>query len=204
VVSALIVTPVQAVNLIQNGSFETGSIDPGGFTTLGVGSTVITGWTVVGVSPGTIDYIGTFWQASEGSRSLDLDSAGIQQTFGTTIGGTYRVTFDLAGNPGASPTIKNMRVSAGGSSADFSFDITGKSNTNMGWASNSWDFIANSTTTTLEFITLTFSIAGPALDNVSVVALSSPPPSPIPEPSTTLGLLSLGIFGLGSALKRRS
>ena len=103
-----------------------------------------------------------------------------------------------------------MRVSAGGSSADFSFDTTGKSTTNMGWVSNSWDFTANSTTTTLEFIDLTNSFltnsfAGPALDNVSVIALSPPPtPTPIPEPSSVLGLLSLGVLGISSALKRQS
>jgi hypothetical protein len=94
-----------------------------------------------------------------------------------------------------------MRVSAGGSSADFSFDITGKSNSNMGWLSKSWDFTANSTTTTLEFIDLTNSFAGLALDNVSVIALSSPS---IPEPSSMLGLLGLGVLGISSALKRQS
>ncbi|CCI31578.1 choice-of-anchor C family PEP-CTERM protein [Microcystis sp. T1-4] len=197
----MIVTPVQAANLIQNGSFENGG-DPGVFQTINAGSTVITGWTV---SQGSIDYIGTLWQASNGSRSLDLAAGaspgGIKQTFNTTVGGTYRVTFDLAGNPNASPIIKDMRVSAGGSSADFSFDTTGKSNSNMGWLSKSWDFTANSTTTTLEFIDLTNSIAGSALDNVSVIALS--PPS-IPEPSSVLGLLSLGVLGISSALKRQS
>jgi choice-of-anchor C domain-containing protein len=200
----LIVTPVQAANLVQNGSFENGA-NPGLFQTLDAVSTVITGWTV---SQGSIDYIGALWQASNGSRSLDLSggNAGrIQQTFNTTVGGTYRVTFDLAGNPNASPIIKDMRVSAGGSSADFSFDTTGKSNSNMGWLSKSWDFTANSTTTTLEFIDLTNSIAASALDNVSVIALSPPStPTPIPEPSSVLGLLSLGVLGISSALKRQS
>jgi len=201
----LIITPVQAANLIQNGSFENGA-NPGLFQTINTGSTVITGWTV---SQGSIDYIGTLWQASNGSRSLDLGAGaspgGIKQTFNTTVGETYRVTFDLAGNPNASPIIKDMRVSAGGSSADFSFNTTGKSNSNMGWLSKSWDFTANSTTTTLEFIDLTNSFAGPALDNVSVIALSPPPtPTPIPEPSSVLGLLSLGVLGISSALKRQS
>jgi len=50
-VSALIVTPVQAANLIQNGSFENGA-NPGLFQTLDAVSTVITGWTV---SQGSID-----------------------------------------------------------------------------------------------------------------------------------------------------
>ena len=195
-VSALIVTPVQAANLIQNGSFETATVNPGSFLQLDAVSTAITGWTV---SQGTIDYIGTAWQASEGARSLDLQglaSGGIQQTFNTTIGETYRVTFDLAGNPFGGSAIKEMRVSAGGSSADFSFNTTGKSNSNMGWLSKSWDFTANSTTTTLEFIGLGSGTNGPALDNVSVIA--------VPEPSSMLGLLGLGVLGIGSALKRQS
>jgi choice-of-anchor C domain-containing protein len=197
----LIVTPVQATNLIQNGSFETATVNPGSFLRLDAGSTAITGWTV---SQGTIDYKGTYWQASEGSRSLDLsglNAGGIQQTFNTTIGETYRVTFDLAGNPDGNPTIKEMRVSAGGNSADFSFDITGKSLSNMGWVSNSWDFTATGTTTTLSFLNLADTAYGPALDNVSVIALS--PPS-IPEPSSMLGLLGLGVLGIGSAFKRQS
>jgi len=195
-VGALIVTPVQATNLIQNGSFETATVNPGPFLQLNAGSTVITGWTV---SQGSIDYIGTYWQASDGGRSLDIHGSWIgkiEQTFNTTIGATYRVTFDLAGNPNASPIIKDMRVSAGGSSADFSFDITGKSPSNVGWVSKSWDFTANSTTTTLEFIGLGSGTNGPALDNVSVIA--------VPEPSSMLGLLGLGVLGIGSALKRQS
>ncbi|MDJ0527967.1 MAG: DUF642 domain-containing protein, partial [Microcystis sp. M49629_WE12] len=119
------------------------------------------------------------------------------------VGETYRVTFDLAGNTDYSPTIKEMRVSAGGNSADFSFDITGKSRSNMGWVSKSWGFTATGTTTTLSFLNLVDTPYGPALDNVSVIALSSPPPS-IPEPSSVLGLLSLGVLGIGSALKRQS
>ncbi|TRU45149.1 MAG: choice-of-anchor C family protein [Microcystis aeruginosa Ma_QC_Ch_20071001_S25] len=197
----MIVTPVQATNLIQNGSFETATVNPGPFLQLNAGSTVITGWTV---SQGSIDYIGTFWQASEGARSIDLQglaSGTIEQTFNTTIGATYRVTFDLAGNPFGNPTIRQMRVRAGGSSADFSFDITGKSPSNVGWVSKSWDFTANSTTTTLEFIGLGSGTNGPALDNVSVIALSSPS---IPEPSSMLGLLGLGVLGIGSAFKRQS
>ena len=208
-ISTLTIVPVQAANLIQNGSFETATVTPSnppGFLTLNVGSTAITGWTV---TQGTIDYVDTAnWQAADGNRSLDLDgtfnsAGGIQQTFNTIIGSLYRVIFDMAGNPTLEPPVKNMRVSAAGTSSDFSFDVTGKSGTNMGWVSKSWDFTATSTTTTLEFISLTGTGAGPALDNVSVVEVSSQPSS-IPEPSSILGILSLGVLGIGSALKRQS
>src|SRR5271169_382428 len=99
----------------QNGSFENGSVDPdGSFVTLAVGSMQITGWTVVA---GNIDYIGAYWVASNGARSLDLvgnqNVGGVAQTFDTISGATYQVSFDMAGNPAGPPTIKPLTASAG-------------------------------------------------------------------------------------------
>src|SRR5258708_31625129 len=54
----------------SNGSFETGTFDAQAFDTLSAGSTAITDWTV---DSGTIDWIGTYWTASNGSRSIDLN-----------------------------------------------------------------------------------------------------------------------------------
>jgi len=48
-----------------------------------------------------------------------------------------------------------MRVAADGQSADFDFDITGKSAQNMGWTQKSWTFVADDTSATLEFISST-------------------------------------------------
>jgi choice-of-anchor C domain-containing protein len=180
-----------SANLIQNGSFETGS-DPGDWViTIDPGSTTINNWTV---TSGTIDYIGSLWQASEGQRSIDLNgnnAGAIAQTFNTTIGQSYLVTFDLAGNT-AQDTIKTMRVEADGQSTNFSFDVTGKTVSNMGWTPQSWQFTANNTQTTLEFTSLTPNASGPALDNVAVV----PTDTPVPEPGTILG--SLTLLGLGT------
>jgi choice-of-anchor C domain-containing protein len=111
-----------ALPTIINGSFESGS-NPGVFTFLPTGSTAITGWTV---SAGTVDYIGTYWQASNGSRSVDLNggsTGAISQTFPTVPGLTYNVTFDMSGNPFSGPTVKTMSVSAGGATAAYSYDI---------------------------------------------------------------------------------
>jgi len=84
-----------------NGSFElTSGGNPGaGFITKAGGDLSITGWVVTGDS---VDYIGTYWQAAQGVRSVDLngnDPGGIQQTFDTVAGQLYRVNFALAGNP---------------------------------------------------------------------------------------------------------
>ncbi len=57
-------------NLITNGSFENGNYNANpNFMTLGAGATNIDGWTV---GSGSIDWILTYWQASNGRFSLDL------------------------------------------------------------------------------------------------------------------------------------
>ena len=99
-----------------NGSFELGSVNPGGgWITLSSGNPAITGWEIF---DGTIDYIGTYWQAADGSRSLDLNGsdgpAGVRQTFDTIGGATYQVSFALAGNPDGAPFTKSVQVTSGG------------------------------------------------------------------------------------------
>src|SRR5262245_29900142 len=60
----------QAVS-IANGSFESG-INPGPTFTgpLGAGATNVDNWTI---ESGSIDYIGGYWQAKDGTRSIDLN-----------------------------------------------------------------------------------------------------------------------------------
>ena len=176
-----------ALAALTNGSFEVGT-NPDGYATLDPGSTNIFGWTITG----QIDYIGTYWQASDGSRSIDMTgySAGsIQQDIDTVAGLTYIVNFDMAGNPDGAPTIKPLVIEAVGiDSQTFYFDTTGKSKTNMGWTTMQWSFIANSDTTTLKFTSLVDYGWGPALDNVNV--------SVVPAPGAfLLGSLGMGMVG---------
>jgi choice-of-anchor C domain-containing protein len=181
----------QPSSLIVNGSFEEG---PGTvrFLNLPGGNTSLPGWVVTGEG---IDLVSTgYWISSDGARAIDLDGSarsrktpphmqgGIAQTFATTPGTRYFVTFDLAGNPAQPPRVKPMRISAAGQSAEFTFDVAGRNGRNMGWTPQRWTFTATDASTTLEFTSLTVSPQtgyGAAIDNVVVV----------PEPATPLKIV---------------
>ncbi len=159
----------KARNLLVNGSFEEGPQTPN--VPLEKDSTALKGWVV---SQGNIDFLdSSFWQAADGKRSLDLNgftAGAISQTFKTQKGQKYRVRFALAGNP-AGPAEKKLQVSAGGKTMEFTFAATGKTRTDMGWVSKTWEFTAEAEETTLEFLSLTEGDSGPALDDVVVVAI---------------------------------
>jgi choice-of-anchor C domain-containing protein len=163
-------------NLLVNGSFENGP-PVGEYLPLDAGSTAVPGWTV---TRGQIDCIGSDWKAAEGTRSIDLHGSpghgGIEQTFKTTKGRRYRVTFALSGSPDCEMPSKRIAVSAAGQSSVFSFDSTGKARDNMGWVTKEWKFNAVADQTTLEFYTMEKKdpVKGPAIDNVRVEVV---PPS---------------------------
>lgn len=156
--------------------------DPLG-TTLVAGSTAINGWVVGGNG---IDYIGTYWQAAHGGRSIDLDSGtilgpgpydgSISQTFATSAGLPYAVSFEMAGNPDGGPLLKTVRVSAAGQSADISFLNSTQTRDNMGYEPREFLFTATASSTTLTFLSLSGTGYGPVIDNVVVTV--------VPEPTT--------------------
>jgi choice-of-anchor C domain-containing protein len=173
--AGLIVAPVAAAGpALLNGSFENGT-SPGGFITPVAGdNTTISDWTV---ASGTVDYIGSYWVSSDGSRSIDLNGytpGALSQTIATVAGHSYTVNFDLAGNPAgnfSSPAVKTLDVDAGGAPSSYSFDTTGHTTSNMGWQQQTFNFTAIGTSTTLTFTSTTGGASpfyGPALDNVSV------------------------------------
>ncbi len=160
-------------NLLVNGSFEEGP-DTGeqGWKPLEKGSKDIKGWEV---TRGQIDYVSSYWEAAEGKHSVDLHGSpgygGIKQTFKTKKGQKYRVTFSLAGNPSGTVPLKKLGVKAADKEEEFTFSTEGKTATDMGWATQVFNFTAKGPETTLEFYTLMTEDpnCGPALDNVSVV-----------------------------------
>ena len=195
-IGCLVAPPAQAVSVI-NGSFETAP-DPGPFTTLGTGDTSITGWLV---SSGDIDYIGSYWQASDGSRSLDMNGfqpGSITQVItGLSIGQQYKISFDLAGNPDAGPDTKTLFVLAGVSANFFDFNIAARDHDHMGWVTKSFLFTATGPEELLIFASTVLSggtdenkqAFGPALDNVSIAA--TPLPAALPLFAGGLGVIGL-------------
>lgn len=193
--SNLIITPdlgaAPSGNLVSNGGFESSTIFSPWFT-LHAGSTTLTDWTIVS---GSIEILRhTYWQPSEGSQSVDTsgDSSGkIQQNLATVPGTTYRLTFDLVGNPDGGPTVKSLLVGFGSSSQTFTFDTTGVSVSAMQWSTRSWDFTATGLSSVLSFENIGDTPFGAAIDNVSVVV--------VPEPAT---ILPLGLLLIRCGIKR--
>ena len=119
---------------MANGSFEDGPKGLGDFMTFHPESKVITGWIVTRAS---IDLIG-LGRASNGQRSIDLHGSpgygGIKQTFHTTAGQRYRVTFTLSCNPEAKFKTKRIAVEVAGTTETFTVDGSGTT-----WDKLRWD-----------------------------------------------------------------
>ena len=163
-------------NLLRNGDFELGP-DVEQFASLDMGSTAIPDWTVTRAQ---IDYIIAPWKPAHGARSIDLHGSpgygGIQQTFKTKKGQRYRLTFSMSGTPksvSGEGGVKSLAVSAAGKQQEFSFDTTGKSAADMGWAEKEWEFDATDAETTLEFYTIETRdpSCGPTVDHARVVVV---------------------------------
>jgi choice-of-anchor C domain-containing protein len=156
-----------------NGSFEDGPANGGGFSRVVAPSTAIPGWAVVS---GSVDHIGTMWQAADGIHSLDLsgcEEGTIEQWIPTTPGTQYTLSFMLSGNWGGDP-IKNGSVGAGESMRPFSFDTSQVTHLNMGWTSQQTDFTATGASTRIWFQSLSPLFWGPAIDDVRVTVIPTP------------------------------
>jgi choice-of-anchor C domain-containing protein len=175
-VAAALTIPAPALGAaaIVNGSFE-GSTPVGSFMTLPTNSALIDGWTV---SAGSVDWIGTYWSAYDGARSVDMNGASpgaLTQVVATTANVDYVVTFYLAGNPDCGSTTKTLTVGAtGGAPGTYSFSTAGTSRTAMGWSAATYSFTATSDSTTLTIASTTPGACGPALDQVSLAETAPP------------------------------
>ncbi|MET8627408.1 choice-of-anchor C family protein [Kitasatospora sp. NPDC004669] len=153
----------------DDGSFESPKAPANSFIEPVAGQS-IGPWTV---TSGNVDLIGAgFWQAAEGDQSVDLNGSGpgaIAQTFTTVPGTTYSVTYALAGNPEGGVPLRTGQVLIDGQDfQDFSFDVTGKTKTAMGYVGHQFSFVAQNSATTLTFQSTVAGVYGPVLDNVQV------------------------------------
>ena len=185
--------------ILINGSFESGPSGGGFDLDVLAGSTDITGWTVFGAAPlgnGVIDFLNAPWDVSDGLHAIDLDGrdsvgGGVSQSFSTTTGGSYLLSFDLSGNPGGGPVTKQMRVSVSGVMHDYAFDTSGLIREDLTWQRVVLPFVAQGPLTVLSFTSLTgvANSYGALIDNVTVSV------SAVPEPSS-LALLSMPAVAL--------
>ncbi len=184
-----------ATELVVNGGFKGDTHAP--FTTVSAASpTQIAGWTVL---TNYIDWSNNAWQSSDGDGySIDLiggfGTGAIGQTITTVAGQTYRLTFDVSGNPDRySNAARIVTIKAGGATIGTTQYDLGPTNTrgNMLWSSRSLTFIATGALTDIVFTGTSDDPAnccwGAALDNVSVTA--------VPEPATW----AMMIIGFGAA-----
>jgi choice-of-anchor C domain-containing protein len=163
--------------VLVNGGFEQPVVSSDLF--IPAGDLSLVGWTVVSGSVDVVPSTGS-WPSFEGTQSLDLDghSAGtIEQSFATTAGSTYVLSFAYANNPGGLRSA-NVSVLGAGALPLLSQDISHSSSTvaNMEWTPFVGSFTADSATTTLRFSSTDApsSFGGIALDAVCV-QVEAPP-----------------------------
>ncbi len=211
-----IAAPAAAQNLAVNGSFETPDQVPTGYTDYLVGSSAITGWTIVGVRGTYVSLVdsaydgnpGFAFPARDGTQWLDLagfsDNApnGVQQAVATEIGASYLLSFyvgNVSGGPGnAFGTQSSVGVEFGSGGTDFACTNTIAGST-LTWQRCSQRFVASQASTlfTLRNLDPTSDFSN-AVDDFSIVRIVAG----VPEPSTW-ALLIAGFAMVGSALRRR-
>jgi len=175
-VAGSLAAQVSWADLLVNGNFEQGpsipSLNP--IMAVAPGNDALSGWTVSG---GAIDIVtDNYWVPLSGHRSIVLSSSGpgaIEQAISTAPGAIYRLTFWLSGEPFSSPTIKHLRLTAGASTQDQTYDITDAWHWDMAWSQRTFDFAATGSTTTLSLASTDATQWGPALDSMKVEQVSA-------------------------------
>jgi hypothetical protein len=216
VVGLSVIQNANAASLLVNGGFEDPVQGPPNYASfnLPAGNTTITGWTIV---QGNVD-LTTSANYGPGVNTLDPSSkqdvdligdsngsnrifGGIQQSFATVAGQTYRLTFDYSHNSGtASPSgayVATVTVADGHSASNLLSNSVSQNNGTAIWQAFSEDFTATSDTSVLTFIDTQGGFnAGIYLDDVSVDPVNvSATPLPAALPLFASGLGALGVFG---------
>jgi len=165
-------------NLLINGGFEDGPCTTTCCVCLGVNS--LPGWTVI-LGDIDIDPRPFGVPPDSGSFSIDLNGysqGAISQTFATTPGFIYEVTWSFTGG---CDLLRNANVSVGNVAQNFAipcpFDVSN-------WQRGSLLFTAQGATSTLQFMSNNGGAGGIILDTISV-DLVGPVTSGVLAPATT-------------------
>jgi hypothetical protein len=210
----LAVSPGRADQIV-NGGFENFVVGPhdvnfGTFLRLfsPPPNTNITGWTISGSSggnPNNVDLVhSSLYPAFAGTQSLDMEGAVgasgvIFQSFATTPGDVYDLSFEYGNNPFGTGATMNVLITGAGTLLNQNVSHNTSTIGSMDYKLFSQDFTADSGTTTLTFSAITNSGFGIALDAVSVV----PAAVATPEPSTFI-LLVLALCTLAFLRPRKA
>lgn len=159
-------TAVYANAAFTNGSFETSTFSP---------------WVTSGGTTDSVK-INSVLGGTDGSKIVEFNSSNspaggvLAQTFATTPGVTYNLSFDL-GRLAFNTSSQTIRVVATGNSSllNQTTSITGTSNGVVKWEARNYTFTADSTATTLTFTDLSTVTAAidMLLDNVRVINANS-------------------------------
>ena len=174
-------------NLLLNGSFEDDVVvGPYAYKANGA----LTGWESTNTGLGVVLFTAAYLHpVADGLQAVQLEHPNdtLFQSFLTTVGKTYEVKFSLSAYD---TTPAALKVDIAGSSQSYS-------GSSAGYTTYSFQFVANSASSTLTFTNTHLpppDYAYPHLDNVSVNA--------VPEPEGyALAMLALG--GLGLVARRR-
>lgn len=200
VVATTAAVPASAAELLVNGGFETPTVY---FNTYS--GTQIPGWTVttnnVDIASNSIYGVANY--AYEGSQWLDIVGTGrsgaIAQTFATTAGTTYSLSFAYANNPDFTPASASVAVTGATSLLATTIAHGGSTRTAAGWTLYTGSFVADSTSATLLFTDVSHNLnAGIYLDAVSVQSLTTG----VPEPATWATML-VGLGAVGGSMRLR-
>jgi hypothetical protein len=173
----------------------------------------VPGWTF----SHNVDLYGPGHAPQSGSQFLDLVGGGpvsanfsIQQTFATTPGQSYQLSFFYGNNERLSAALATFTASILGGSGTIwthNFSHTGDTYYAHDWTAFSTIFVADSSTTTLQFwipshfptnYDPSYTVGGTTLDNVSVIGV-------VPEPGgIAAALMTLGFCLIPIVARRRA
>jgi len=200
-------------NILVNGSFETPIVPVGNFSSFGVGSTGITGWTVTGPS-GSIALVndqfvccGINYNAADGHQSLDLtgtDDNGVAKGVSQTVNlssGFYVVTYAVGNysdpNGSGSPFPSTVLLFLN------NVNVQTSTNTNNTTGHVNWEAFNYSFGTAGGPVTIELRGQGtPSADNYTGLDNVNLDLSAVPEPASFFALGS-GLLAIAAKLRKR-